>query len=485
MKLKPYLAKFTQTTALLSLTFSAAIISGCVSSAGIQHEQKLAEAATLGANAQFDAWPTQDWWKNLRDPELDQLIEQALKENPNIAEAASRIKKAAAYANAANAALAPQVNGSLSISRQRLSENAFYPPPFGGSYQNIADTSLNASWDLDFWGKNHHALKAALSETEAAKAEEAATKLMVSTAVARTYYTLAQQLEQQKLAEQSLKQRDQELDLIKARIENGLDTNVELEQGKAAAYAAHVDLEVAAENASLTRNALAAITAQAPQNLKVQPVLPNFEPQTRPDDIPVDLISHRPDLIAAKARINTASAEIASAKAEFYPNVSLSAFIGLSSFGLSKFIELGSTVAGVGPAVHLPIFDAGKLRANLTSKNADFDIAISSYNEVLLEAIHDVADQITSIKSVRLQSSNQQAALDSAEAAYKLATLRYEAGLTNYITVLVAEDSLLRERSRMVNLKARALDLNIALIKSLGGGFSTPQVKQAELVNPS
>jgi NodT family efflux transporter outer membrane factor (OMF) lipoprotein len=465
---------------------SVVVLTGCVSSAGIQHEQTLRQPTTLGAHAEFDAWPAQDWWKSLKDPELDHLVEQALKENPNIAQAASRMRKAASYASAANAALAPQVVSNLSISRQRLSENAFYPPPFGGSYQNIADGSLNASWDLDFWGKNHEALKAALSETEAAKAEESAARLMVSASVARTYYVLAQQVEQQKLAEQSLQQRDQELALIKARIETGLDTNVELEQGKGAAYAARVDLETATENLNLTRNALAAITAQEPQALQtLQPALPAFEAQALPDDIPVDLISRRPDLAAAKARVDAASADINVAKAEFYPNVSLSAFVGLSSFGLSRFIELGSTVAGVGPAVHLPIFDAGKLRANLTAKNADLDIAIASYNQALLEAIHDIADQMTSIKSVRLQSSNQQAALESAESAYKLATLRYEAGLTNYITVLVAEDALLRERSRMVNLRARALDLDIALIRSLGGGFGTPAAQQPGARNPS
>jgi NodT family efflux transporter outer membrane factor (OMF) lipoprotein len=302
---------------------------------------------------------------------------------------------------------------------------------------------------------------------------------MVSTAVAQSYYQLARQVEQVKLSEQALKQREQEFDLIKQRIQAGLDTNVELQQGRGNVSTARVDVDTAMEAADLTRNALAALTASEPKALAaLQPLLPTFEAQALPDDIPVDIIIRRPDLAAAKARVDAAGADTASAKAQFYPNVSLSAFIGLSSFGLSNFFKLGSTIAGVGPAIHLPIFDADNLRANLRSKNADLDISIASYNQVLLTAIHDIADQMTSIKAVRLQKDDQQTALNSAESAYKLATIRYQAGLTTLLTVLNAEDTLLRERSRMVNLHAREIDLNIALIKSLGGGFgNAPQAE--------
>ncbi len=470
---------------LLSLTLIAAIaLTGCVNSRGLTHDQVLREPASLGAKVKFEAWPSEQWWSSLGDPVLNHLIELALKDSPDIVQAAKRLDKATAYTGYAKSALAPQVTGDIDVSRQRLSENSFYPPPYGGSYQNIANASLNASWDLDFWGKNRSALQAALSRTEAARAEESAAKLIVSAAVAQNYYQLARQIEQQKLAYKTLEQRDHELKLVKTRIATGLDTNVELEQGQGHIYSARVDAEAATEAVNLTRNALAALTVQEPQALAtLQPSLPVFASQILPDDIPIDLISHRPDLAAARASVVSASADISSAKAEFYPNVSLSAFIGLSSFGLSKFLELGSTLAGVGPAVHLPIFDAGRLRANLQSKNADLDIAIASYNSVLLQAIHDVADQMTSIKAVHQASGDQQAALKAAESAYRLAAIRYEAGLTNYLTVLATEDTLLRERSRTVNLQARALELNIALIKSLGGGFHMQQADKSAAYN--
>lgn len=447
-------------------------LAGCISPAGIHHDEALRSPSDFGAKEGFAAWPGDDWWKRLGDPKLDQLIEQALSENPSIVQAAKRLEKASAYANASGAALRPQVSGSADVSRQRLSENAFYPPPFGGSWQNIAEGSLNASWDLDFWGRNRSALNAALSQVAAANAEQAAARLLVSTAVAHSYNQLARQMQQEDLAAKALKQREQELNLVKERVESGLDTNVELHQGESNAAAARVELEAAKEAVALTRNMLAALTVQDVQALRdLRPQSNAIDIQDVPADIPVDLIGRRSDLAAARARVEAATADIASAKAEFYPNVSLSAFVGLSSFGLSHFLALGSTVAGVGPAVHLPIFDAGRLRANLQSKNADLDIAIASYNQVLLDAIHDVADQVTSLQSVRRQVGEQQAALAAAESAYQLATLRYEAGVSNYLSVLATADAVLRERARAVDLRARQADLNIALVKSLGGGF--------------
>jgi len=451
----------------------AMTLSACISPAGIQHDQQLRGPESLGAKQkEFSNWPADGWWRRLGDPQLDQLIEQALQENPSIVQAAKRTEKAAAYATAAGATLKPNVNASLNISRQRLSENAFYPPPFGGSWQNIADASLNAAWELDFWGKNRSALQSALSQVEAAKAEQAAARLLISTSVARAYNQLARQLQQTEVAKQTLAQREQELKLIRQRVESGLDTKMELRQGESLAAAARVEVEAANAAADITRNMLAALTVQDAQTLKtLRPALGTFEIQGEPEGIPVDLIGRRPDLAVAKMRVEAATSDIGAAKAEFYPNVSLSAFIGLSSFGLSRFLELGSITAGAGPALRLPIFDAGRLRANLRTKNADLDIAVASYNQTLIEAIHDVADQVTSLQAVRRQLKEQQQALQAAEDAYQLAMQRYEAGISNYLSVLATTDALLRERSHIVDLKAQLTDLDIALVRSLGGGY--------------
>ena len=455
------------------LLLACVVLSGCISTAGISHDQVMHEPAETGAQAQFADWPKTGWWQGFGDEQLDQLVEHALEESPNVTIAAKRLEQARANAEAAKAAIYPQINGNASVARQRLSENSFYPPPYGGSYQTLADASVNASWDLDFWGKNRNALKAALSETQARQAEQQAARLMVSTAVVRTYFQLAQAFQQQSLAERALNERKQELKLIQDRLQTGLDTNLELNQGRGSLAAAEVDMESARANVALARHALATLSAENPQALQtLQPALPAMDIQALPADVPVDIIGRRPDLAAARARVDAATSGIAATKAEFYPNINLSAFIGLSSFGLGEFMNFGSRVLGAGPAIHLPIFDAGRLRANLKSKNADLDIAIASYNQTLLEAVQDVADQITSLDTVHKQVQKQEAALQAAEEAYRLANLRYKAGLSPYLNVLSAEDQVLRERSRALGLKARRLDLNIALIKSLGGGYA-------------
>lgn len=455
-----------------TVCIAVSLLAGCVSSAGIKHDQTMHDGKSYGAVGQFAEWPAKNWWQQFNDPELNKLIESTLHDSPSMVQAAKKVAQANAYVGQAHATLSPQVNGSADITRQRLSENSFYPPPFAGSQQTIANASLNASWDLDFWNKNRAGLNAALSQVEAAKAEEAAAHLLLSANVAQTYYQLATLLAQKDIALQEVKQREHMLQLIKQRVDIGLDTDVELRQGEGALPEARAAVEAIDESIALTQNALVALVAQPAENLrKLQPRLPAQNITVTPENVPADLLGRRPDLSAARYRAEAASSEIASTKAEFYPNISLTAFLGLSSFGLSRFLDVGSTVAGVGPAIHLPIFDAGALRAKLQGKNADLDLAIASYNQVLLDAIHDVADQISSMHSVDKQAKEQVQAQTAAESAYQLATLRYEGGLSTYLTVLSAEDNVLRARQRLIELHGRQVGLNIAMIKALGGGF--------------
>jgi NodT family efflux transporter outer membrane factor (OMF) lipoprotein len=187
--------------------------------------------------------------------------------------------------------------------------------------------------------------------------------------------------------------------------------------------------------------------------------------------VPADLMGRRADIVAARWRVEAASRDIAVARTEFYPNVNLTAFIGFQSLGLSKWLQSGSQMAGIGPAISLPIFDAGRLRGNLRGKSADYDIAVEDYNAKLIDALRDIADQLASTRAVETQWREQQAALASAEAAYDLAQQRYRAGLSTYLTVLTAELSVEQQRRSAVDLKARRYTLDVELARALGGGF--------------
>ena len=187
-----------------------------------------------------------------------------------------------------------------------------------------------------------------------------------------------------------------------------------------------------------------------------------------PDD-PADWPAWREAL--SRWRVEAASKEIASAKAAFYPNVNLLAFVGLQAFGGGNLLTAASRTMGVGPAVTLPIFDAGRLRANLAGKDADYDIAVERYNQTLADAMRDVVDQVVSLRSLAEQRKQQEAALSTAREAYDLALLRYREGLGNYLQVLSAEQPLLVQRSLDADLHARELALSINLVRALGGGY--------------
>ena len=196
--------------------------------------------------------------------------------------------------------------------------------------------------------------------------------------------------------------------------------------------------------------------------------------------IPADLLGRRADIAAARWRVEASMRDVASAKAQFYPNINLAAFAGFNSLGFGDLLRSGSEQWGVGPALTLPIFEGGRLRANLRGKTADEDAAVESYNAAVINAVRDVADQVASSQSIVRQQTEQRAAQAAAEGAYQIALQRYKAGLGNYLNVLTAETSVLTQRRLAVDLAARSMDTQLALISALGGGYQAgPQAGMA------
>lgn len=437
------------------------------------------EAVGLGTNTgQPIALPDQ-WWRDFSDPELDRLIAQALQDNPNLKLAGARLARAQAVSEVAKAASLPQVNGSLDVTRQRFTATGIVPPPVGGSTLNIGTLQLSSSWELDFFGKNQAALQAALNAAQAAQADTQAARVLLASNVARAYFQLARINDQLTVAQRLLGEREESLRLVQDRVRAGLDTQLELRQSEGALPETRQQIEALQEQAALARNALAALTGQGNRAaVSGSPSLALAKQITLPTQLPADLLGQRADIIAARWRVEAAAHDVTSAKAQFYPNINLMAFAGLSSIGLGRLLNSDSQQWGVGPAIRLPIFDAGRLRANLRGKTADLDAAVESYNAAVLDAIHDVADQVASSQSIARQQAEQRDAQAAAEGAYQIALQRYRAGLGTYLNVLSAEGVVLNQRRLGVDLAARALDTQVALMRALGGGMrndtSTP-----------
>jgi NodT family efflux transporter outer membrane factor (OMF) lipoprotein len=460
---------------MAALAAAVVLAAGCADMSGIAPQAQMREASSLHVDSGATASVSPQWWREFGDEQLDRLVEQALQGNPNLRIAQARLSRAQAVGEVARTALLPQVNGSLDVTRQRYTENGMVPPPLAGSITNSATLQLGTSWEIDFFGKNRALLESALGAERAARADTEAARILLASNVARSYFQLARANEQLAVAQRTLAQREEQLRLVRDRVDAGLDTRLELRQSEGGLPEARQQIEALQEQATLAQNALAALVGQ-PNTAVVQqaPRIAAIRPLPVAGLIPADLLGQRADVAAARARVEAAGSDIKNAKAQFYPNINLTAFLGLSSIGLGNLLDAGSLQWGVGPAIRLPIFEAGRLRANLRGKTADYDAAVESYNAAVIEALHEVGDQIASGKSIALQQAQQRQAQEAAESAYDIAVQRYKAGLGNYLNVLAAENAVLAQRRLAVDLAARALDSQVGLARALGGGYTAP-----------
>jgi NodT family efflux transporter outer membrane factor (OMF) lipoprotein len=291
--------------------------------------------------------------------------------------------------------------------------------------------------------------------------------------VGRSYVALARLLAQRDVAQRTLGQRDEALGLTRQRTSAGLDSQVELTQAEGALPDARTQIEALNEQITLARRQLAVLTGQAPNALDdLSPGIAALTLDNLPVTLGADLLGRRPDVVAARWRVEAATQDVTLARSQFYPNVNLSAFVGLNALGLGNLLDFGSRQYGITPALRLPIFDGGRLRAQLGGRQADLDAAIAQYNSVLLDAVKEAGDAIASGQSLERQQRDQGDSLASAEKAYAFAVQRYQAGLSTYLVVLNAESQLLAQRRLAVDLRARQFDNRVALMKALGGGWT-------------
>lgn len=461
----------------LAVAGATLLLSACASFNGIHSNARLAApdhyASAQSLPAQAGTWPQQSWVGEIGGPALQALVDEALAANPDLQSAAARIASARANARAVAAGALPTVGASFNSTYQRYSENGLIPPPLAGTYQSDNELALNFSYDLDFWDRHGAQLRAALALNKAATAEQASAHLMLTTSIVRTWLQLGRQHAQFQLAEQQFQVREKLDRLTQQRIAAGLDSRGERQQTQLQLAALRADRAQWQEAMALSRNQLAALLGQGPDRGRsiAAPELPAPGASALPDQLPLMLLGRRPDIVAARWRVEAAQGDIDVAKTQFYPNINLAAFAGLSSLGLSNLLHGGSMVAGVGPAIRLPVFEGGTLRAQLQGRVAAYDNAVALYNQTLTEALHQVADQVQSLRAAASQSRERQLASEAAHNTLMLAEQRQRVGTANTLQVLASESAWLSQRQLALDAQARQADLRIALIKALGGGF--------------
>ncbi len=463
----------------LFILTTATLLAGCATIPDLAPRAQVAQPVRLGVTQSFTdtrgAWPVQGWWRAYGDPQLHRLIDEALAQSPDVTIAAARLRAAEALAQQTGAMTLPQASVEASAGGQKQSYNLGIPRQFVP--RGVFDTGRivgNFSFDLDLWGRNRAALAAATTEARAAAIDAEQAALLLSTAVAAAYADLARLHAGRDVAAQAAGVRRDTAELTARRVANGLDTLGEQRQAEARVPAARAEVAALDEALALTRNRLAALAGKGPdRGLAITRPTVATGPIGLPDNLALDLIGRRPDIAAARLRTEAAASRIKVARADFYPNVNLSAVIGLQSFGLDQLFKSGSTFGTAGPAISLPLFQGGRLEGGYRGARAQYDEAVARYDATLVTALREVADAAASLKSLDVQLEEQRQAVAAAEQAARIARIRYRGGLANQLTALQADDTLLSLRRQLVELEARRFTLDIALVRALGGGFQT------------
>lgn len=473
----PIVSRPQTRAALLTLVFTLGL-GGCAQFPSLEQLARLKHASDYQTATSFTAplsqWPDERWWLAYGDPQLDMLIEEALRDSPDMAAASARLRRAEALSQISRSALLPQVSAGASASEQKQSYNYLMPQsalPQG--WNDYGQATLNVNWELDFWGKNHAGLAAATSQLEANRAEMAQARLSLAAAVATNYAELARLFAARDTAVQSVEIRHKSTALFAKRFTNGLETQGSLSEAKARLAGAEGELLMIDEQIGLQRHQLAALLGAGPdRGLTIQrPAINLNSPFALPAELAVNLLGRRPDVVAARLMTEAQQHRIDQKKAEFYPNINLSAFIGVQSLGLNRLNSSGSDFGGIGPALSLPIFTAGRLQGELRGTQASYDEAVATYNATVARALQEVADAGLSQKALSAQLEKAEAAVKAAGDAHRVARNRYEGGLATYLEVLYAEDGLLNNQRNLTSLQSRALALDVALKRALGGGY--------------
>ena len=463
--------------ASIAAAVAAIGLAGCVNFAGIKSDKQIAPPTSFETKESLPAeggqWPAMDWASQFGDSQLPKLIDEALAGNPTIEQARARIEKASSSVGNAHSALYPNVTGSYSWTRELYSGNGSVPPPINGTWQSENNVLASASFDLDLWGKNRERLRQSVSQEKVAEAEAEEVRISLAASVASTYNHLAQLYALRDIEVREVKNREDIGRITDGRVGAGLDTNVEKQTANGETATSRSSVSDLDGQITTVRYQLGALLGEGPdRGLKIaSPSLGAGASVALPDNLPADLISRRPDIVSAYWQVDAAIHDVKEKKAEFFPDVNLSAAAGLDAFGWGRFLTAGSGQLQAGPAIHLPIFDAGALRAQLKGRYADFDYDVATYNQTLINALSDVATQVSQIHSADRQLLDAQQALDAQSKAYQLALVRYKAGLNQQLQVLNADDNRLAAETAVVNLEMDRRGMQIGLIKALGGGF--------------
>lgn len=457
---------------------TSALLAGCVM---VPKDQRLLHPRTgseMGLGSTPDVVPSvpvaPDWWQAMGDPQLDRIMADALSNSPTLDEAAARLRVAQTMIAGAKAGLMPQVSGDVSATDERFSNRYIYPAPLGGSTSWISNAEVDLHWSLDLAGRQKELVVAARAFTHAAALNAAAARVTLSGSVAQAYVNLARADAQARLAREFVTSREASLKLVEARRAANLGTDIDVAAARTLLAEARQAVVRAQGAQVLMVHALAALAGRGPDYYATigAPALHFDAALPVPRALPADVLGRRADLLAARTQVDLAIAGQQIAKADFYPNVDLRAFVGAQALGLGSLLTGAAMDGGVGPALHLPIFSGGAITARYTSAVAGADVAIAQYNGAVVRAVREAADALSALDTNRADAAQQADVVAGLQKTVALDKVRLDSGLSTRFDVLNAGERLLSARQAGLDLAADGALRRIQLLVALGGGFS-------------
>ncbi|MEI9929533.1 MAG: efflux transporter outer membrane subunit [Rhizomicrobium sp.] len=359
----------------------SALLAGCVSAPPTQPQQSKIASSSLGLGAETTLQIGEAWWKAFGDPGLDALIAQAIAGNPDLGAAMARVRAAQSVLASTTASTLPQASFDGNVVRERLSQDYIIPPPYGGTTRWVGTLQANLTYSLDLFGKESDQIDRARATAQAAALDEESARLLLAGSVTQSYIALSRAWALCDVAEEAVRQREGVQKLTAGRVRAGLDTPASQKQAEALLAVAREDLIRAQAVRDITVHGIAALTGRGADAYAIARPKLNAAALALPGNLPVDLLARRADIAAAQASIDAAVSGREFARKAFYPDVNLLALAGTAAIGLGPLVSSEAFQYGGGAAIHLPIFDAGKIRADYAGATAALDEAVAKLRQ--------------------------------------------------------------------------------------------------------
>ena len=417
-------------------------------------------------------WPQTDWWHGFGSTQLDDYIARAQAGNDDIAAAIARVREADAQARIAGAALLPTLDGGASASRQRQLVANGQPPLTYTEYT----PQLTASYELDFWGKNRATREAALQTAQASRYDRETVALTVATSVALTYFEILEQHDRLQVARDDLANAQHVLDGLELEQQVGIATALDVAQQATTVATLNASIPPLAQQLQQNIDALAILVGQMPESIDVSSG--SLEQLTLPPltaGLPSELLARRPDVAQAESQLMAANANIAVARAAYFPSIDLTASGGYASTALNTLLLPQSRVFALTAGLTQTIFDGGAIRGQVEYSRARYAELLSDYHKTVLSALGNVEDALAAVQQTSEQELRQQVAVDKGRRAFEFAQLQMQAGTINVLTVLNTENALFTAQDTLVQVKYQHLQSLVDLYQALGGGWRQSQ----------